>query len=106
MRRREFIKIVGAAAALPIVAHAQQPERVRRVGVLMHVAESDPDGQARLRVFVQGLNALGWAEGRNVRFDIRWGADDPNRYARQAAELATMGPDILVAPTSFTLAAL
>jgi putative ABC transport system substrate-binding protein len=106
MRRREFMTVIGGAAAWPVVVHAQQPERVRRVGVLMHVAESDPDGQARLTVFVQGLNALGWAEGRNLHFDIRWGADDPNRYARQAAELVAMAPDILVAPTSFTLAAL
>jgi putative ABC transport system substrate-binding protein len=70
MRRREFMTVIGGAAAWPVVVHAQQPERVRRVGVLMHVAESDPDGQARLTVFVQGLNALGWAEGRNLHFDI------------------------------------
>ena len=98
--------VIGGAAAWPVVAHAQSPERVRRIGVLMHVAESDPDGQARLTAFLQGLSALGWAQNRNLRFDIRWGPDDPNRYARQAAELVAMAPDILVAPTSFTLAAL
>lgn len=106
MKRREFMVLVGGAAAWPVVARAQHPERVRRVGVLMHVPEGDQDGQARLTVFVQGLNRLGWVDGRNLHFDIRWGADDPNRYARQAAELVEMAPDILVAPTSFTLAAL
>jgi putative ABC transport system substrate-binding protein len=106
MRRRDFMTVVGGAMAWPLVANAQQPERVRRLGVLMHVAEGDPDGQARLGVFVQGLNSMGWAEGRNLRLDIRWGLDDPNRYARQAAELVGLAPDVLIAPTSFTLAAL
>jgi putative tryptophan/tyrosine transport system substrate-binding protein len=106
MKRREFITALGGAAAWPVVARAQRPERLRRVGVLMHVTETDPDGQARLTVLVQGLSKLGWVEGRNLHFDIRWGADDPSRYARQAAELIETAPDILVAPTSFTLAAL
>jgi putative tryptophan/tyrosine transport system substrate-binding protein len=106
VRRRTFISLLGSAAAWPLAARAQQAERVRRIGVLMHVTENDPDGQARLAVFVERLKELGWAEGRNLRFDIRWGADDPDRYPRQAAELVAMVPDILVAPTSFTLAAL
>ena len=72
----------------------------------MHVTQNDPDGQARLAVFVERLKELGWAEGRNLRLDVRWGADDPDRYPRQAAELIAMTPDVLVAPTSFTLAAL
>jgi putative tryptophan/tyrosine transport system substrate-binding protein len=105
MRRREFITLLGGAAAWPIAARAQQGERMRRVGVLMHVTESDPDGQARLTAFVEGLKELGWAEGRNLRFDIRWGPNDPDRYPRQAAELVAMAPDVL-APTSFTLAPL
>ena len=106
MRRRKFIKLVGGAAVWPVVARAQSPERVRRVGVLMHVTENDPDGQARLSGFLDGLKSLGWVEGRDVQFDIRWGPNDPNRYARQAAELVEKVPDILIAPTSFTLAAL
>src|SRR5437016_11198163 len=107
MRRRDFIKVfASSAAAWVTVARAQQAERVRRIGVLMHVTEKDQDGQARLAAFVERLKELGWAEGRNVRFDSRWGPDDPNRYPRQAAELAATAPDILVAPTSFTLAAL
>ena len=107
MRRRDFIKVfASSAAAWVTVARAQQAERVRRIGVLMHVTEKDQDGQARLAAFVERLKELGWAEGRNLRFDIRWGPDDPNRYPRQAAELAATAPDVLVAPTSFTLAAL
>jgi putative ABC transport system substrate-binding protein len=107
MRRRDFIKVLaGSAAASVTVAHAQQSERVRRIGVLMHVTEKDQDGQARLAAFLGKLKELGWAEGRNLRLDVRWGPDDPNRYPRQAAELAATAPDVLVAPTSFTLAAL
>ena len=98
--------MVGGAAVWPVVARAQSPERVRRVGVLMHVTENDPDGQARLSGFLDGLKSLGWVEGRDVQFDIRWGPNDPNRYARQAAELVEKVPEILIAPTSFTLAAL
>jgi putative ABC transport system substrate-binding protein len=107
MRRRDFLGILGGAAATwPLTARAQQGERVRHVGVLMHVTENDPDGQARLTAFVEGLKELGWAEGHNVRFDIRWGPNDSDRYPRQAAELIAMAPDVLVAPTSFTLAPL
>jgi putative ABC transport system substrate-binding protein len=106
VKRREFITLLGGAAAWPVAARAQQPERMRRIGVLMHVTESDPDGQARLAVFVEGLKELGWAEGRNLRLDVRWGPNDPDRYPRQAAELVAMAPDALVAPTSFTLAPL
>ena len=79
---------------------------MRRIGVLMHVGQNDLDGKARLAGFVEGLKELGWVEGRNLRFDVRWGPDDPDRYARQAAELVAMAPDVLIAPTSVTLAAL
>jgi putative ABC transport system substrate-binding protein len=107
MKRREFITLLGGAAlAWPLSARAQQDGRVRRIGVLMHVTETDPAGQARLTAFVDGLKELGWAEGRNLRLDIRWGPDDPGRYPRHAAELVALAPDVLVAPTSFTLAAL
>src|SRR5207253_9717936 len=107
VRRPEFVVTLGGAVAtLPLAAHAQQPERMRRIGVLMHVTESDPDGRARLTAFVKTLEELGWSEGRNLHLDIRWGPDDPNRYPRQAAELVATGPDVLVAPTSFTVAAL
>ena len=93
MRRREFLGVLSGAAAWSFTARAQQGERVRRVGVLMHVTESDLDGQARLTAFVESLKELGWAEGRNLRLEVRWGPNDPNRYARQAAELVAMAPD-------------
>ena len=106
MKRREFITLLGGAAAWPVEARAQQADRMRRIGVLMHVTESDPDGQARLTAFAESLKELGWAEGSNLRLDVRWGPNDPDRYPRQAAELVAMAPDALVAPTSFTLAPL
>ena len=71
MKRREFITLLGGAAAWPIVARAQQPERVRRIGVLMHLAVDDPDGQSRLAAFLQGLQEAGWAVGRNVAIEVR-----------------------------------
>ena len=78
--RRDFITLLGgAAASLPLAARAQQPERIRRIGVLMHLPENDPEAQARMRAFLQGLQQLGWTHGRNVRIDIRWGADDAER---------------------------
>jgi putative tryptophan/tyrosine transport system substrate-binding protein len=106
MKRREFISLVGGAIASPLVARAQQPGQTRRIGVLMHVGENDPDGRARLMVLVEALKELGWVEGRNLRLDVRWGPDDPDRYSSQAAELVSMMPDVLIAPTSFTLAPL
>jgi DNA-binding LacI/PurR family transcriptional regulator len=75
IRRREFITLIGgAAAAWPLAARAQQGERIRRIGVLMNLAADDPAGQVRLAAFVQGLQQLGWAEGRNMRIDARWAA--------------------------------
>lgn len=106
MQRRAFMTLFGVAAASTLAARAQQREQMRRIGVLMHVAENDQDGRARLTVLVEALKELGWVEGRNLRLDVRWGPDDPARYSRQAAELVAMGPDVLVAPTSFTLAPL
>ena len=79
---------------------------MRRIGVLMHVTENDLEGQSRLTTFLERLKAPGYAEGLNLRFDIRWGGDHPDRYSRQAAELVAMTPDVLVAPTSSTVAAL
>ena len=91
MNRRALIAALGSAAAWPLAARAQQTDRVRRIGVLMHVTENDPDGQARLTAFVERLKELGWSEGRNLRFDIRWGPNDPDR--------AEIGPDIETGPT-------
>ena len=107
MRRRDFMTLTsGALAAWSFAARAQQPGQTRRIGVLMHVAENDPDGRARLMVLLEALKELGWVEGRNLRLDVRWGPDDPDRYSSQAAELVFMAPDVLIAPTSFTLAPL
>ena len=96
MRRREFIKVIGGAAvAWPIAARAQQPERVRRIGVLMYLAADDAEGQARLAAFIQALKQLGWSDGGNLRIDTRWATADDIR--RHAAELAALAPDVLVA---------
>jgi len=76
MKRREFITLLGGAAAWPLTARAQQPERMRRIGVLMNLAADDAEGQARLTAFLQGLQQLGWIDGRNVRIDTRWTAGD------------------------------
>jgi putative tryptophan/tyrosine transport system substrate-binding protein len=98
MERREFITLFGSAAAVwPLAAHAQQGERMRRIGVLMALAADDSEGQARLTAFVQGLQELGWSVGRNVRIDYRWGAGDTNRYRSYAAELLALAPDVILA---------
>jgi len=98
MRRRNFIALLGSTAvAWPLAARAQQGEHVRRIGVLMSLAADDKQGQARLAAFVQGLQELGWTDGRNVRIDIRWGAGDAGRNRRQAAELVELAPDVILA---------
>jgi putative tryptophan/tyrosine transport system substrate-binding protein len=107
MKRRTFITLlVGAAAAWPLAARAQQGERVRRIGVLMNAAADDRDGQARVIAFVQALQELGWTDGHNARVDIRWGAGDAERYRGYAAELIALAPDVILAPTSGVVAAL
>ena len=86
VRRREFITVLGGAAAWPFAAPAQQPEKVRRIGVLMNRVADDPEAQARFKAFVQGLQQLGWAEGLNVRIDVRWTsgvAEQLHKYAEE-----------------------
>src|SRR5260370_12815677 len=78
-KRREFVTLLGGAAAWPLAARAQQPERGRRIGVLMNVAAADPEGQAQVAAFLQALQKLGWSEGRNVRLDLRSGENDVER---------------------------
>jgi putative ABC transport system substrate-binding protein len=98
MRRREFITLLGGmVAACPLAARAQQPERVRRIGVLMNLPADDAEGQARLAALTQALTQLGWSDGGNLRIDTRWAAADDIR--RHAAELAALAPDVLVAGT-------
>ncbi len=96
IQRREFITLVGGAAALPVVARAEQPEKMRRIGVLMPLGADDAEGQARLAAFLQGLQELGWTDGRNLRIDARWGAGDVDRYRQYAAELVALTPDIVL----------
>jgi putative tryptophan/tyrosine transport system substrate-binding protein len=98
VKRREFITLLGgAAAAWPLAARAQQPERVPRIGVLMASAADDPENQARMAAFLQGLAQLGWTDGRNVRIDTRWATTNADDLRRHAAELAALTPDVLVA---------
>src|SRR5436305_14618560 len=100
MRRREFITLVGGSvAAWPLVARAQQSERIRRIGVLMASAADDSESQARIAGFLQGLQQLGWVDGRNVRIDTRWATTNPDDIRRHAAELAALGPDVILAGT-------
>jgi len=97
LRRREFISLLGGAAAWPLAARAQQRERVRRVSVLMPFTADDPEGQARLLAFAQGLQQMGWAIGSNLRIDARWGANDAERNRKYAAELLALAPDVILA---------
>jgi putative ABC transport system substrate-binding protein len=97
MRRREFVTLLGgAAAAWPLAARAQQSDRMRRIAVLMNNAEDDPEGQARAAAFRQGLQALGWTEGKNLRIDWHWTAGDLGRIRSDVTELAGPPPDIIV----------
>src|SRR5271155_1031777 len=102
MRRREFIAGLGSTAAWPVVAWAQQPGRMRRIGVLMFFSMDDAVGQSDIAAFQQALRELGWTEGRNVTIDYRWGADDTNRFRTYAAELVALAPDVIVAENGGT----
>src|SRR5215471_17262452 len=103
MRRRDFIRLIGgAAAAWPLTARAQQPEGMRRVGVLMAFAD-DPEAQASITVFRQALQKLGWSYGRNVSIDCRWGGADRERISGYAIELVGLKPDVILASTALVL---
>jgi putative ABC transport system substrate-binding protein len=98
IRRREFISaLFGGAAIWPLAAHAQQGERMRRIGVLMSTSADDMEGKARLAAFLQGLQEAGWAVGRNLGIDLRWGGGDAHRVHRYAAELVALAPDVILA---------
>jgi putative ABC transport system substrate-binding protein len=96
MRRRDFITLLGSAAAWPVAARAQQGERMRRIGVLMNT-EENPDQQSSLVAFLQGLQQLGWTDGRNVRIDTRWGGGDASSIRRNAEDMVALAPDVIVA---------
>jgi putative ABC transport system substrate-binding protein len=107
MRRREFIALLGgAAAAWPLAARAQQGERMRRIGVLMNLAAGDPEGEARSAAFLQALQQLGWSDGRNVRIDYRWAAGDAGHFQRYAEELLALAPDVILASATPSVQAL
>jgi putative ABC transport system substrate-binding protein len=97
VKRRAFITLLGGAAAWPLAARAQQPDRVRRIGVLMGTAESDPDQKAMVSVFTRALEDLGWKEGANIRIDRRWAEGDVAGLRTQALELARLGLDVIFA---------
>jgi putative ABC transport system substrate-binding protein len=104
-RRREFITLIGGAALSPLAARAQQPERMRRIGVLMPTA-NDAEGQARIAAFQRGLAELGWIDGRNVRIDYRWSSADSERMRAFATDLVALAPDVILANGSTPVAAL
>jgi putative ABC transport system substrate-binding protein len=107
MRRRDFIKVVGSsAAAWPLSARAQQPEQVRRIGALINRGADDPQGEAGLAAFRQVLQQLGWSEGRNVRMDLRSGANDVDLTRRYATELVALAPDVVLAVGTVAVAAM
>jgi putative ABC transport system substrate-binding protein len=106
MRRRGFIAVLGGAAAWPLAGHAQQPERMRRIGVLIAFSENDPNTQAYVTAFVQSLGHLGWPEGKNIRIDYRFAAGDPALFKSYAAELVGLMPDAILATTTPGIAAL
>jgi putative ABC transport system substrate-binding protein len=105
MRRREFIVGLGSTAAWPLGARAQQADRVRRIGVLTTLDENDPLTKLRFSAFTQALADLGWTDGRNVRIDLRWAGDDPNRIRALAQELVGLQPDVILAAGTAATAA-
>jgi putative tryptophan/tyrosine transport system substrate-binding protein len=106
LKRRDFITLLGGTATWPLAARAQQGERMRRIGALLNVGPDDPMGQVRVAAFVQGLQAAGWSDGRNVQIDTRWAAADPGNYRKYAAELIALGPDVVLASTTAAVAQL
>jgi putative ABC transport system substrate-binding protein len=107
IRRRKFITLLGGAAfTWPLAARAQQGERMQRIGVITHFAADDRAAETHLGAFRQGLQQLGWSEGRNLRIEARWTAGDPERVRRSAAELVALAPDVILAATSLSVSAL
>jgi putative ABC transport system substrate-binding protein len=106
MRRWEFITLLGGAAAWPIVARSQQPERMRRIGILLPASADDPEYQARVGAFLQALGASGWTIGRNVRVDTRWAGANAADIRKRAAELVALAPDVILAHNALSVAPL
>jgi putative ABC transport system substrate-binding protein len=106
VKRREFIAGLGGAAAWPMAVRAQQPERMRRIGVLLNITINDPESQTRLAAFAQGLQSLGWIIGQNVRVDYRWGNGSADALIKYAAELLALAPDVILAQSTAAVAPL
>jgi putative ABC transport system substrate-binding protein len=110
VKRRDFIALIGGAAlapaAWPLAAHAQQPNRMPRVGVLMALVDGDLEGRRYIEALTQGLQALGWTQGRNLQIDYRWGGNDRDRIQAYANELVGLKPDVILAQTSLVVPAL
>ena len=106
MKRREFITLLGGAAAWPLAARAQQAERMRRIGALMNLASDDPEALGRITAFVQGLQQLGWTDGHNMRIDARWAAGNADNFLKYAAELIALAPDGVLATSTQAVTAL
>jgi len=100
MKRREFITLLGGAAAWPLAARAQQPERIRRIGVLLNITADDPESQTRLAAFAQGLQSLGWIIGQNARVEYRWGGGSADAISQHATELVATAPDVILAQST------
>jgi putative tryptophan/tyrosine transport system substrate-binding protein len=106
MKRREFLTLLGGVAAWPLSARAQQPNRMRRIGVLMSQAADDPTGPSRIAALAQGLQALGWTLGSNMRIDYRWGADNTGLFRKYSAELVALDPEVIFANAGSIVGAL
>src|SRR5262245_54171722 len=103
MRRRAFIALMSGAAAWPLAARGQQPERMRRVVALLPATSDDPDYPVRVGAFLQGLQEGGWGIGRNMRFDTRWAGANPGDIAKHVAEVVALAPDVILAYGNSTL---
>src|SRR5271168_235177 len=106
MRRRDFIMLLGSAAVWPLTGHAQQPERIPRVGVLISPPEGSPMAQASVTAFVEAMRRFGWVEGKNIRIDYRFAAGDPTLFKTYATELVDLSPDAILTGGSPAVAAL
>src|SRR6516164_9520763 len=101
MRRRDFIKVVGGSTAVwPLALRAQQPQRMRRVSVLLGVPENDAETKSRVRAFQLGMRDAGWVEGRNVQIEYRYAGTDPEAIKKHIAELIPLAPDVILANSS------
>jgi putative tryptophan/tyrosine transport system substrate-binding protein len=106
MRRREFISLLGGAAAWPVAAHAQQGDRMRRIGVLVPASSNDSESQTRLKALREGLEQFGWSDGRNIHLEYRWAEGNTDDIRRDAAELVALAPDVILTAGSAPVAAL